>query len=136
MEKYTLDGLPRLNRRYVPYKNSPLPTSEDKLLFVLLHIKQNLTQEVHGQMFGMIQSDVNKWLTALRPVLAEALERLGLVPARLAAALQQTETPPTDEPLFSIMMVPNDLFRDQETEMSKKNTTVAKRNVTPSKTSS
>ena len=62
MRDYTIDGLPRLNRRYVPYKNSPLPTIEDKLLFILVHIKQNLTQEVHGQLFGMSQSDANKWL--------------------------------------------------------------------------
>ena len=62
MQHYTIDGLPRLNRRYTPYKNSPLPTTEDKLLFILVYMKQHLTQEVHGQLFGMIQSDANKWL--------------------------------------------------------------------------
>ena len=49
MRAYTIDGLPRLNRRYTRYKNSPLPTIEDKLLFILVHMKQNLTQEVQGQ---------------------------------------------------------------------------------------
>lgn len=131
MESYTLDGLPRLNRRYVPYKNSPLPTTEDKLLFVLLHIKQNLTQEIQGQMFGMIQSDVNKWLKVLRPVLEAALERLELVPPRLAAALEQAEHPEADEPLFSIMMVPNDRSSDQQIGMNEKNTGAEKRNATP-----
>ena len=66
---YTIDGLPRLNRCYTPYTNSALPTIEDKLLFILVHMKQNLTQEVQGQLFGMVQSDANKWLQLLRPVL-------------------------------------------------------------------
>lgn len=107
MRAYTLDGRPRLNRRYTPYKNSPLPTIEDKLLFILVHIKQNPTQEVQGQLFGMIQSDANKWLQVLRPTLAAALQRLDLIPARLAATMQQREGASADEhPLF-IMMVPN-----------------------------
>ncbi len=102
MQAYTLDGLPRLNRRYTAYKNSPLPTIEDKLLFILVHIKQNLTQEVHGQLFGMIQSDANKWLQVLRPVLAEAFQRLDVLPARLAAALEQSKTQcPTIPPFLS-----------------------------------
>ncbi len=112
MQAYTLDGLPRLNRRYTAYKNSPLPTIEDKLLFILVHIKQNLTQEVHGQLFGMIQSDANKWLQVLRPVLAEAFQRLDVLPARLAAALEQSKTQTSDDPPFFIMMVPNDRFND------------------------
>lgn len=41
MRDYTIDGLPRLNRRYIAYKNSPLPTIEDKLLFILVHIKKS-----------------------------------------------------------------------------------------------
>jgi hypothetical protein len=109
MRGYTLDGLPRLNRRYTPYKNSPLPTSADKLLFILVHIKQNPTQGVQGHLFDMIQSDANKWLQVLRPVLADALRRLDLLPTRLAATMQQREVHPANEhPLF-IMMVQNDL---------------------------
>lgn len=54
MRDYTIDGLPRLNRRSTPYKNSPLPTIEDKLLVILVHMKQNLTQDVQGPRFGMI----------------------------------------------------------------------------------
>lgn len=108
MRAFTIDGLPRLNRRYTPYKNSPLPTIEDKLLFILVHIKQNLTQEVQGQLFGMIQSDANKWLQLLRPVLLHALEQLDVVPTRLATLITApTTSPATDDPPFFIMMVPN-----------------------------
>jgi hypothetical protein len=131
MRAYTLDGLPRLTRRYAPYKNSPLPTIEDKLLFILVHIKQNLTQEVHGQLFGMTQSDANKWLQVLRLVLAEALQRLEVLPARLAAVLEQSKTQMSVATPFFIMMVPNDQFNDQPIPMNRRNTTAERRNVTP-----
>jgi hypothetical protein len=105
MRDYTIDGLPRLNRRYTPYKNSPLPTPEDKLLFILVHMKQNLPQEVHGQLFGMIQSDANKWLQLLRPVLLRAVEQLDVVPARLATLVTAPESPAAaDHTPFFIMM--------------------------------
>ncbi len=107
MRDYTIDGLPRLNRRYTAYKNSPLPTPEDKLLFILVHMKQNLTQEVQGQLFGMIQSDANKWLQLLRPILLHALEQLAVVPARLAARMAAPVEPPADHTPFFIMMAPN-----------------------------
>ena len=107
MRDYTIDGLPRLNRRYTPYKNSPLPTIEDKLLFILVHMKQNLTQEVQGQLFGMIQSDANKWLQLLRPVLQHALQELDAIPARLATIAADTDASPADSTPFFIMMAPN-----------------------------
>lgn len=97
MRASTIDDLPRLNRRYTSYKNSPLPTTEDKLLFILVHIKQNLTQEVQGQLFGMIQSDANKWLQRLRPVVLRALAHLDVVPARLAT-IAATPARPTADP--------------------------------------
>src|SRR5215210_246327 len=84
MRDYTIDGLPRMHRCYTPYKNSPLPTIEDKLLFILVHIKQNPTQEIQGHLFGMKQSVANKWLQLLRPILQCALQQEGALPARMA----------------------------------------------------
>ena len=107
MRDFTIDGLPRLNRRYTPYKNSPLPTIEDKLLFILVHMKQNLTQEVQGQLFGMIQSDANKWLQLLRPILHQALQHLDVLPARLATITADHDASSTDDAPFFIMMAPN-----------------------------
>jgi len=112
MHTYTIDGLPRLNRRYTPYKNSPLPTIEDKLLFILVHMKQNVTQEVQGQLFGMVQSDVHKWLQVLRPVLHHTLQRMNALPARYAAIMADTNGPSTERSPLFIMMVQNDQFSD------------------------
>ena len=56
MQQQMIDGYARENRRYTTYKNSPLPTFEDKLLFTLIHLKQNLTQEVQGQLFGLSEA--------------------------------------------------------------------------------
>ncbi len=113
MRDYTIDGLPRLNRRYTPYKNSPLPTIEDKLLFILVHMKQNLTQDVQGQLFGMIQSDANKWLQLLRPVLQQALQELDALPARRATIAANTDVAPADSTPLFIMMAPNAASNDQ-----------------------
>ena len=107
MREYTIDGLPRLNRRYTPYKNSPLPTIEDKLLFILVHMKQNLTQEVQGQLFGMGQTDANKWLQLLRPVFHAALQRRDVLPARLATVATHTDVSASDSTPLSIMMARN-----------------------------
>ena len=37
MKRRTIDGHVRYCRRYVSYANSPLPTTEDKLLFILTY---------------------------------------------------------------------------------------------------
>ena len=109
MRSTTIDGLPRLNRRYTPYKNSPLPTPEDTLLFILVHMKQNLTQEVHGQLFGMTPSDAHTWLQLLRPILLRTLEHLDVVPARLATLVTApaSATADADHTPFFLMMAPN-----------------------------
>jgi hypothetical protein len=45
MAVWTLEGKPRQHRCYVSYANSPFPTPEDRLLFILSYLKQNPTQE-------------------------------------------------------------------------------------------
>ena len=50
--------------------NSP---NEDKLLFVLMFVKQNLTQDVMAFLFGMSSAKVYEWLKTLMPILKQAL---------------------------------------------------------------
>lgn len=73
MKMFTVEGKERGKRAFVDYDNASLSTIEDKLLFVLIFVKQNLTQEVMAFMFGMSQSKVHEWLQTLIPVLKQSL---------------------------------------------------------------
>ncbi len=55
---------------------------EDKLLFILVYLKQAPTQEVQGSLFGMRQSKANMWIHLLHPVLNRALAQTGDIPKR------------------------------------------------------
>jgi hypothetical protein len=136
----TIDGHPRTSRRYSTYNTCPLPTIADKLLFILTYVKQNPIQEVQGQLFGMSQSNANKWLHLLHTVLNQALAHQDLLPARDADELaemfaaKRTEGAPLS-PLFG-MMVLNDQSTVQPIPRTNRNTTAARRNAIRSKTSS
>jgi hypothetical protein len=82
MKKWRLDGKERVMRKYTTYTNCPLPTPEDRLLFILVYLKTNNLQEIHGELFGMSQSKANQWIHALLPVLQSTFRRLGDAPAR------------------------------------------------------
>src|SRR5215208_6227850 len=82
LDEQTIEGYERVGRRYVPYRNSTLPTMEDKLLFILVYLKQAPTQEVQGSLFGMRQSKANMWIHLLHPVLNRALAQNGDIPKR------------------------------------------------------
>src|SRR5689334_5372869 len=89
MAAWRMDGKPRTVRRFTVYQNCPLPTPEDRLLFVLVYLKTYALQVVQGRLFGMGQSKANQWIHALLPVLLAALRTLGDAPARSLAALAQ-----------------------------------------------
>ena len=82
MAKWRLDGKPRTKRSYTTYENCPLPTAEDRLLFVLSYVKGNPLQSNHGVLFGMAQGKTNRWLHTLLPVLRATFRNLGVAPAR------------------------------------------------------
>ena len=89
MATWRLDGKPRTARRFSVYQNCPLPTPEDRLLFILAYIKTYSLQVVQGRLFGMRQSKANQWIHVLLPVLLTALRTLGDAPARSLTALAQ-----------------------------------------------
>jgi hypothetical protein len=89
MAAWQMDGKPRTARRFTVYQNCPLPTPEDRLLFILVSLKTYALQVVQGRLFGMGQSKANQWIQALLPVLLTALRTLGDAPARSLAALAQ-----------------------------------------------
>ena len=84
-----MDGKPRTASRFTVYQNCPLPTPEDRLLFILTYVKTYALQVVQGRLFGMVQSKANRWIHVLLPVLLAALRALRDAPARSLTALAQ-----------------------------------------------
>jgi len=97
MKNLCLDGKPRTGRGYQTYRNCPLPSPEDRLLFILVYLKTNNLQVVQGELFGMPQNKANQWIHNLLPVLQTTLRGLGDAPARsmeeLAQRLNKSVTP-------------------------------------------
>jgi hypothetical protein len=89
MRKICLDGKPRVGRAYRTYANCPLPTPEDRLLFILVYLKNNPLQVMQGELFGMPQNKANQWIHTLLPVLLTTMRSLGDAPARSLEALAQ-----------------------------------------------
>jgi len=87
MARWRLDGKPRTSRQFSVYKNCPLPTPKDRLLFLLTYLKTYSLQVVQGRLFGMGQSKANQWIHVLLPALQAALRTLGDSPARSLSAL-------------------------------------------------
>lgn len=85
----TLEGKPRKRLVRKERKNSMLPSTEDKLLFLLYEHKNYPTQEVLATQFGMEQPHANKWLKILRPILQETLQREGDLPQRVSERLDR-----------------------------------------------
>src|SRR2546421_11676645 len=73
MASWRLDGKPRTARQFAVYTNCPLPTPEDRLLFILAYIKTYSLQVVQGRLFSMGQSKANQWIHILLPALLAAL---------------------------------------------------------------
>lgn len=92
-EKYikstTLEGKPRKRQVKKERKNSMLPTTADKLLFLLYEHKNYPTQEALATQFGMEQPHANMWLKTLRPLLQETLHREGDLPERVSERLNK-----------------------------------------------
>jgi len=146
-------------RRFSVYKNCPLPTPEDRLLFILVSLKTYALQVVHGRLFGMVQGKANQWIHVLLPVLLAALRPLGDAPARSLSALAQrlgiseadaatVVVPPEEEstPVAPIpaaaptsplvpMTGPNGASSAPRTRLNKPHVRAARKRTTPSKMS-
>jgi len=146
MAAWTLHGRRRQSRRYTTYANCPLPTPEDRLLFILVYLKQHPIHLLHGRLFGMRQSKATQWIHVLLPVLRNTLRTLGDAPCRSVEALRQhlgvTEAllpsasasseavhPPTPAvaPLF-VMTAPSDPSRAPQTRLNRKRVIAARKN--------
>jgi hypothetical protein len=135
MEDWTMEGRPRSSRRYSQYANCPLPTPEDRLLFILSYLKVAALQVAHAALFDMTQSNANKWIHVLLPVLQQTLRDLGDLPSRhlqeLAMRLAALRLPdsPDSSPLFITTGV-NGRSHAPRMPMSKKRIIAARKSAT------
>jgi hypothetical protein len=74
-------------RKFVIYSNSPLPTVEDRLAFILSFKKLNPIQEQQADCFNMTQKQCNEFIHSLTMVLEEALTDTCVMPAVTASQL-------------------------------------------------
>ena len=89
MAGWRLDGKLRTARRYTTYKNCPLLTPGDRLLFILVYLKTYPLQVVQGRLFGMGQSKAHQWIHVLLVVLRATRRALGEAPTRSVTELAQ-----------------------------------------------
>ena len=156
--EWRLDGQPRTARRYTTYQNCPLPTPEDRLLFILVYLKTYPLQVMQGRLFGMGQSKAHQWIHVLLVVLQATLRALGDAPTRSVTELAQrlgvaeakaaavavpptTSTPPAAAPAPAPAspllgtMGPNGASGAPRTRLSRRALIAARKNATRGKTS-
>jgi hypothetical protein len=148
MAVWTLHGRRRQSRRYTTYTTCPLPTPEDRLLFILVYLKQHTIHLLHGRLFGMCQSKATQWIHVLLSVLRHTLRTLGDAPCRSVEALRQhlggelppvswasapAETVPTATPAVAplfVMTAPSDPSRAPQTRLNRKRVIAARKSGT------
>jgi hypothetical protein len=162
MTHWRLDGKPRTARRYTTDQSCPLPTPEDRLLFILVYLKTYPLQVVQGRRFGMGQSKAHQWIHVLLVVLRATLRTRGDAPTRSVTALAQRlsvaeadaaaiiapteESPPMADPSttpaaapaspLSATMGPNGASSAPRIRLSKRAVIAARKSATRSKTCS
>ena len=87
-QQYTLEGKPR-DRKTSVRTNTVLRTADDRLLFILYHLKGNTIQELMGITFEMKQAQVSLWIKLLSKLLRNALDRQGYLPVRKVEHLKK-----------------------------------------------
>jgi hypothetical protein len=137
MARWRLDGQPRTARQYTTDKNCPLPTPEDRLLFILVYLKTYPLQVVRGRLFGMGQSKAHQWMHVLLVVLPATLRALGDPPTRsltdlaqrIGVAEAQAAAPALASPLLATM-APNGAWSAPRIRLSKRAVIAARKHAT------
>ncbi|WP_158552520.1 HARBI1 family protein [Spirosoma telluris] len=94
---HTYEGKKRKLPAFKPHQDEKLPTSSDKLLFLLTYLKGNQLQEFHGAVYDLSQAKVSSLVKILQRLLDETLHKMGLSPARDSEGLvKQLQNHPDD----------------------------------------
>jgi len=87
-KRFTLEGKFR-NRETYLRSNTVLCTADDRLLFILYHLKGNAIQELMAITFKMTQPQVSIWIKLLSKLLRDTLDRQGFLPVRKTEQLKK-----------------------------------------------
>ena len=93
----TLAGKPR-QRQPGGGAKGVLEQMADRLLFILVYMKTQPLQTMHGLQFGLSQPQANYWIHRLLPVLQAALQALGMMPERDGSAVAASDLMPEGTP--------------------------------------
>lgn len=80
LKNYTLKGVRRQTKSYREASNSSLYGTSAKLDFLLMYLKENVSQSYHACVFEMSQSKVSEWISFLLPLLELSLKKLCFLP--------------------------------------------------------
>lgn len=88
---HTIEG----KKRKAPFLNAEkdtksLPTTAEKLFFILVYLKNYSLQEMLAASFGFSQSQASKWKKVLCPLLFDTLDKMQMLPLRDAHKIAQT----------------------------------------------
>jgi len=88
IQQYTLEGKLR-NHKTGIRSNMVLCSAEDRLLFILYHLKSNTLQQLMAITFEMTQPQVSTWIKLLSKLLRDTLGKQGFLPVRKAEQLKK-----------------------------------------------
>lgn len=92
LSQYSLHQKKRKTTSFRQHRSASLPSSEEKLFFILVYYKSYPLLSFHAAAFGLSIGKTSEWVTQLEPVLLEALDDLGYIPSRDAGMIQQSQS--------------------------------------------
>lgn len=120
-------------RRLGGGRKGKLPRVKDKLFFTLVYLKTYPTFDVLGSQFGMGRSKANENLHTLAPILMNTLVRLGVMPQREFASVEEMKR--AFQGIDRVLIdVTERLYRRSQDDDTQRAHYSGKKNITPSKT--
>lgn len=81
IQHFRLDGELRINKTYV-HKNNQIPTTAEKLFFILYYLRHNPTQAALAASYDMEKYQANQWIHRLFKILKQSLVKMKMLPER------------------------------------------------------
>lgn len=106
-----------------------LPTTREKLFFLLYYLKVYPTFDVLGTHFGMVRSKAHENVHKLMPVLAESLSQLDVMPHREFASVEEMREALAEMETLLVDVTERPHRRPQDDEKQREHYSGKKRNI-------